>query len=308
MLVAGQRSVYRHKETKVPHVKEQHLSLEPTPLPVDPIPFDIMKHSTRYRRHNSDVSCYHGTRYVLFLLDTSGSIGPDDFNIMTSALSTLVHYFCSRIKVAAMTFSDEHFIEFCFDCFDNDCRGRDKIRNAMKAIRYRGGWIHTGQATQCACDDMLSPKYGFPNVTELSESDTVCLDVVYVTDGQSNGPQYVCQKVQCLYDLIVQRVELKVYAIGVDDYNIDELNCIARPLHVDPILNPIFRVESFEKFANETDKIVEMFAKIESPADSGPYELRSPPETHTCITSYRYNHNATENDTNDCKPGSVVPQ
>ena len=28
---------------------------------------------------------------------------------MTSTLSTLVHYFCRRIKVAAMTFSDEHF-------------------------------------------------------------------------------------------------------------------------------------------------------------------------------------------------------
>ena len=303
MLFAGQRSFHGHKEMKAPRVKEQHLSPEPTPLPVDPIPFDIMKHSTRYRRQNSGVNCYpDGTRHVLFLLDTSGSIGPDDFNIMTSTLSNLVHYFCRRMRVAAMTFSDEHFIEFCFNCFENDCRGRDNARDAMKEIQYRGGWTHTGQATQCACDVMLSRSCGFPNIIdyELGTLDAICLDVIYVTDGQSNGPQNVCQKVQCLYDLRNQGVELNVYAFGVDNYNVDELNCITRPRHAEPILNPIFKLDSFEDFANVTNEIAEVFAMLES------YQATSSSQMHTCFTSDYLNKYATHFD--DCSQGSVIPQ
>ena len=140
MHVAGQRSDNRHnyKEVKESQEKKRQLPPEPTPLPVEPIPFDIIKHGARYRRHqNSDVNCYpNGTRHVLFLLDTSGSIGEYDFDIMTSTLSTLVHYFCRRVKVAAMTFSDKHYIEFCFNCFDNDCPGRDDARDAMKDIQW----------------------------------------------------------------------------------------------------------------------------------------------------------------------------
>ena len=304
MLVAGQRSVHGHKETKVPRVKEQHLLLEPTPLPVDPIPFDIIRHSTRYRRQNSDVNCYNDTRYVLFLLDTSGSIGPHDFGNMTSSLSTLVHYFCRWIKVAAMTFSDEHFIEFCFDCFDDDCRGRDNARDAMHNIRYRGGWTHTGLATQCACDDVLSPICGFPDVTELSEPDPICLDVIYVTDGQSNGDTKVCQKVQCLYNLRSLGVNLTVYAFGVDDYNEDELKCISRPRIADPILNPIFKVDSFEDLANKINEIEEVFSKMESSPDSGTYKFKYSSTMHNCFTSYRSSQNGTETDTNDCS----IPQ
>ena len=88
---------------------------------------------------------------------------------MTSTLNTLVHYFCRRIKIVALTFSNEHFIEFCFNCFDNDCRGRDNASDAMRDIPYRGGWTHTGKATQCACDVMLSPDCGFPDITDFDE-------------------------------------------------------------------------------------------------------------------------------------------
>ena len=294
MHLVGQRSGYGLKEAKVPRVKEQHFTPEPSPLPVDPIPFDIMKHSARYRRQSNGVNCYpNGTRYVLFLLDTSGSIGQYDFDIMTSTLSTLVHYFCRRIKVAAMTFSDEHFIEFCFNCFGNDCSGRDDASDAMKDIRYRGGWTHTGQATQCACDVILCPNCGFPNVTELNEPDAICLDVIYVTDGHSNGPQNVCTKVQCLYGLKELGVELTVYAFGVDKYNEQELRCITRPRNIDPIQNSIFRVESFEEFANAINGIGQVFAEMPNSGISPSSGM------HTCFTTHRLNEHGT--DANDCR-------
>ena len=304
MHVAGQRSDYRqnYKEVKESQEKKRQL---PPPLPVEPIPFDIIKHGARYRRQNSEsnVNCYpNGTRHVLFLLDTSGSIGEYDFDIMTSALSTLVHYFCRRIKVAAMTFSDKHYIEFCFNCFDNDCSGRDNARDAMKDIPYRGGWTHTGQATQCACDVMLSNQCGFPTIIELNEPDAICLDVIYVTDGLSNGPKNVCNAVECLYDLEDRGVELTVYAFGVDEFSEEELRCITRLQNaVDHPHNIIFKVQSFYAFANAINKIAQVFGSLTESSDSTP-----PPTAHTCFTSHHLNEYGIGTD--ECIRDDIVPQ
>ena len=301
--VAAQRSDYGHnsKKVKAPQVRKRQLTPEPAPLPVDPIPFDIIKHGARYKRHqNSAVNCYpNGTRHVLFLLDTSGSIGVYDFNIMTSTLSTLVHYFCRPIKVAAMTFSDEHYIEFCFNCFDNDCPGRDNARDAMKDIPYRGGWTHTGQATQCACDVMLSNRCGFPAIIELNEPDAICLDVIYVTDGQSNGPKKVCNKVNCFYDLKNLGVELSVYAFGVDDFNEEELKCITKS--TDPPRNTIFQVQSFDHFADAINEIAEVFANQPDTRNSTPSPIMP-----TCFTSHHLNHYGAGTD--ECIPDEIIPQ
>ena len=48
---------------------------------------------------------------------------------------------------------------------------------------------------------------------EWDEQDAICLDVIYVTDGHSNGPHNVCTTVQCLRALKNKGVELTVYAL-----------------------------------------------------------------------------------------------
>ena len=196
------------------------------------------------------------TRYVLFILDTSGSIGHYNFQRITSTLSTLVHHFCRHTKVAVFTFSGDHFIEFCFDCFGNDCAGRDSARNAMAGINYRGGSTRTGQATQCVCNNVLTPSCGFP---ELPTVDTTCLDVVYVTDGHSNGPIDVGQSVQCLYDLERCGVELNVFAFGIGGYDITELKCITRDRSLNYVENKVFEVDSFDEFEDAINNIVMVF-------------------------------------------------
>ena len=231
---------------------KHHLMNEPDPLPVDPIPFDFVKHGGRYRRQNS-VNCHpDGTRYVLFMIDTSGSIGEQNFKRMTSALSNLVHYFCRRIKIAVLTFSEYHYVEFCFDCFTSSCNGRDRARDAMADITYRAGLTFTGEATECACHHVLKPKCGFP---DLLTENTACLDVVYVTDGRSNGYKDVCNSVQCLYDLENNGVELNVFAFGIGDYNIDELQCITRNNSNNYAENKIFEVDNFTHFADAINSI-----------------------------------------------------
>ena len=69
----------------------------------------------------------------------------------------------------------------------------------MLNIQYHNGVIHTGQVTQYAFDVMLSSNCGFPDITEFDGPGEICLDVIYVIAGQSNGPQNVCQQLQCLY-------------------------------------------------------------------------------------------------------------
>ena len=121
---------------------------------MNPIPFDFATHGGRYRRQSNQNCQPDDTRYILFILDTSGSIGIGNFQNMTASLSKLVNRFCKRIKIAAMTFSDYHHIEFNFNCFDNTCDGRRETRDAMKSIRYRGGLTYTGEATLCACTSL----------------------------------------------------------------------------------------------------------------------------------------------------------
>ena len=238
------------EEKSVPHVLP-----EPKPLPVDPIPFDYTKHQGRYRRQIQSSYCDSpdSVRHVLFMLDTSGSIGEVDFKKMTNALGKLVRHFCRPIKIAAMVFNHDHFVEFCFDCFDNNCDGRRAARDKIKSIPYRGGLTHTASATQCACNHVLTSHCGF-NTTRA------CLDVVYITDGKSNDPNLeVCSTVDCLHN--TPNTDLNVFVFGIGgNVNDTELNCIARKGHRNNPLNAIFKVDSFQHFSDAIDRIGALFA------------------------------------------------
>ena len=85
---------------------------EPQPLKEKPVPFDINLHGTRYRQQGT---CTH--QYVLFLLDTSGSIGQETFCKTNCALGNLVQWFCNPVSLAVMAFSHNFHREFCFNAF-----------------------------------------------------------------------------------------------------------------------------------------------------------------------------------------------
>ena len=211
---------------------ESHQNFKVQPLDVDPVPFDIHQHSHRYRR-----SSVCDVQYVLFLLDTSGSIGHNDFYRMTEALGDLVHLFCKSIKVAAMTFSHEHFREFCFDQFDNDCAGRFATKRAIQSIHYRGGATYTGEAVQCAFDNLFTENCGLPQ-------DAECISIVFFTDGMSNGYRNVCSVVEELKD----KRKFESFSVGIGRHtNEDELRCIAS----DADQRHIFQYPTFDKFISE---------------------------------------------------------
>ncbi len=216
--------------------------MEPAPLPEAPIPYNRQEHGSRFRRsHHCQPD---GAQHILFVLDTSGSIGKASFTRMTAAVSKLTALFCSPPKVAAMTFADDFNLEFCFDCFSTDRAGRAQAAAAIQSIPYRRGSTYTGGAARCVCDKILTPACGMhPFAT--------CTDVVFITDGHSNDRKLkVCDEVKCLHNHLNG---INTHAIGINsDHDNREIDCIASSSN----LKSVFRFEDFEDFEEAINNII----------------------------------------------------
>ena len=261
---------------KQPHIDNRRSTAEPEPLPVDPIEFDMFEHGERYRRSYGSRCRPNDIQHILFVLDTSTSIGRRNFDRVTAALSKLVVLFCKPIKVAVMTFDHEFYVEFCFDCFDNTCAGRVAAGDAVRSIPYyRPGssgvrFTHTGGATQCICDYVLTSSCGI-------YSSANCIDVVYITDGRSNDPRLnVCKVVKCLHN---QR-RVNTYAIGIARADPVELQCI-----IDDDINQnvfhLFNFDSFDDFEDTIDTLIEVLQQ--GGTDYVCVDPQTPLGTESCI-------------------------
>jgi uncharacterized protein with von Willebrand factor type A (vWA) domain len=170
-----------------------------------PIPFDWFEHGSRFRQR-CQAQCDNRVQNVLFVLDTSGSIGSDQFDKVKIAVANLTTLFCKQVQFALITFGSTVNLEFCFNCFQNTYSGRRKAKSAIESAPYRGGWTRTGGTARCICEDLIHSSCGIDPT--LSPA---CLDVVFITDGKSNDPNLdVCQEVRCLHN----RYGVNTYAIG----------------------------------------------------------------------------------------------
>ena len=160
-----------------------------------------MAHSARMRRQ----ACRR-LRYVLFIVDTSGSIGLDVFQSVKRVVADISETLCDFLKVAMITYSSDINLEFCFNCNNNN---RRDIKNAILRARYRGGWTHTTDAIKCACDQILTSRCGLPQ----SGIYTPNIDVVLLTDGHHNGPcrNNLDNELQCLHG----NSNINTFGIGI---------------------------------------------------------------------------------------------
>ena len=142
-------------------------------------------------------------RYVLFIVDASGSIGRD-FERMKMVLANISELLCGNVRVAMITYTSVINLEFCFDCYTE----RSDIADAILRARTVGGWSHTTDATKCACETMLTRECGLPLGIRTKN-----IDVVYLTDGQHNGPcrNHLGNELLCLH----QRRNIDTTAIAV---------------------------------------------------------------------------------------------
>lgn len=215
---------------------------------LDPIPFDWYEHGPNLRSRRQ-ATCGDQIQHVLFVLDTSGSIGPIQFSRMKEAIGTLPSLFCKQVQFAVVTYDQYINLEFCFNCYENTLHGRTQVTDAIKAIPYRGGGTHTAATAKCVCNELLQPACGIaPNPN--------CLDVVFITDGKSNDPKLeICDEIRCLHG----HLGIDTYAIGINSgsgyepsYNRAELDCITNFGD----LTSAFEFESFTAFEEAIENIV----------------------------------------------------
>ena len=195
----------------------------------------IPSHQFRQRRQSDSCKDSNVKHSILFVLDTSGSIGRQTFQRMTAALSNLTKFFCKPVQFALMTFSDGRWLEFCFNCFENTLAGRVAAGEAIANATYHGGLTHSGKAARCVCNELI-------NIQKCGLFQSSCIDVIFITDGYSNGPFNVCKEVECLHNN--QYRTINTYAIGIKNYREAEIQCISKYSSNETV----FSFESFDEF------------------------------------------------------------
>ena len=78
-----------------------------------PIPFKWLEHGPRLRQRRQTQCSDNNVQNILFVLDTSGSIGETQFNRTKNALAKLTPLFCRKVRFALITFSTYHFQLIC---------------------------------------------------------------------------------------------------------------------------------------------------------------------------------------------------
>ena len=183
-----------------------------------PMPFDMDEKLSQIKAHRQK---RQGTnkkdKYVLYILDSSGSIKGTDFTDMTNVMAEFSLFYCSGTKIAAMSYSDIVYKNYCFNC---DQTNIIKRYQAINSIRYLGQTTASGDAIQYACDYMLNSPCGFPRTSGQNAPE---VDVIFITDGKSNHGKNVCTAAECWSSFY----NINVFPIGIGNkVNYQELNCI----------------------------------------------------------------------------------
>lgn len=175
--------------------------------------FDFEGHLSAITAHRHKRQANSNKRYILFILDSSGSIGSAQFTMMKNVLSDLLPLFCGNVLYGVMSYGARLERNICFDCMQSD---RPKLQSALRSIAYHyGPSTRSGDAIRCACNYMLSRSCGYYN-----EGNSIT-DVVFLTDGRSNRGENVCTATKCIPRGV------NVISIGVGNrINYDELECI----------------------------------------------------------------------------------
>ncbi len=85
------------------------------------------------RRRRQTCPSEDNIRYVLLIVDTSGSIGRLHFTRVKYLLALMSEKLCDHLRVAMVTFGSNINLEFCFNCHTDRCG----IFEVITRARYR---------------------------------------------------------------------------------------------------------------------------------------------------------------------------
>ena len=214
--------------------------------------------STIIEKRGHQVSCptreNQDIRYVLFIVDASGSIGENAFETVKNLLALISEKLCDNLRVAMITYgSDDINLEFCFNCTSN----RREIVSAIQRVRYRHSpSTRTTDATTCACQTMLAKECGLPH-----GPDTPNIDVVYLTDGSHNGPcrSNLKKEVNCFHR--PGQTNINTYAIAIGDSAYESVQALENRRNLGDM--HLFNIHNFKELQEVFEAILHLLKQVD---------------------------------------------
>ncbi|EMP38900.1 Collagen alpha-1(XXII) chain [Chelonia mydas] len=171
---------------------------------------------------------------LVFILDTSSSVGKEDFEKVRQWVSNLVETFeigLDKTRVGVVRYSDRPATEFDLGRYQT----REAIKEAARNIKYYGGNTNTGDALR------YINTYSFSKEAGGRPSDPTSQKVaILLTDGRSQD--YVMDAATA-----ARKAGIRIFAVGVGEALKEELDEIAS----DPKSAHVFHVSDY----NAIDKI-----------------------------------------------------
>lgn len=179
------------------------------------------------------------TADIVFLIDGSSSIDIQNFQEVRRFLRSLISGLDigpDKIRVGVAQYSDEPFQEFLLD----EHMDKQSLLAEVDKIPYRMGGTETGEAMEFILSQYFTEDAGSRAKQRVPQF------AVVITDGES--ADNVTEPAQRLRDHGVI-----VFAIGVGDFNQEELESIAnRPLH-----RFLFTIDSYAALQRLTDGLLQ---------------------------------------------------
>lgn len=139
---------------------------------------------------------------LAFILDTSSSVGKENFEKIRQWVSNLVESFDvgpDKTRVAVVRYSDRPTIEFKLDRY----RTMDEVKRAAKNIVYRGGNTMTGDAISYTVKNIFTESAGARPLSRDTKRVAILL-----TDGLSQD--YVLEPAR-----EASRAGIRMFAVGI---------------------------------------------------------------------------------------------
>ncbi|WAR09886.1 COMA1-like protein [Mya arenaria] len=189
---------------------------------------------------------YGKLRDLLIILDSSGSIGPSDFDNAKTQLSRLVGMFCptpdpfagDHQRAALLVF--DHGVNEIFD-FD-DMHDTNEVQAKIRSVFYHGGGSRTDLALEYARTHMLTATKGMRFRADVKQ------EILLITDGISSVPAETLKEAYQLQ----QYAKVYALAIGVrTPAGQNEItNCVSSPPN-----RHIFSIPGFDDLKTLVDEI-----------------------------------------------------
>ncbi|XP_028436030.1 collagen alpha-6(VI) chain isoform X2 [Perca flavescens] len=183
---------------------------------------------------------------LVFLLDQSGSIDPQDYTTMKKFTTDLVNSFKvseDLVRVGLAQFSDTFQDEFYLDKFYSE----EAVTKHILAMEQKGGGTLIGEALDSIKDYFEATRGG-------RRSDGISQNLVLITDGESQDD------VEDAADRL-RALGVEVFVIGIGDVHDLQL------LQITGTPERLFTVRNFGSLENIKQKVVDTICKSKPPED-----------------------------------------